>query len=71
MTINEAKEQIKYLQLEILKLKQKQKEFQNELIKEVQRIDRLPPFQRFWQKGKLLVSLIDTVIEAVEKAKKQ
>jgi len=71
MTLNEAKEQIKFLQWEIKTLKDKQKAFQDELIHEVERINTLPPFKRWWQKGKLLISICDTVIEAVEKANKK
>tara|TARA_R110000751_G_scaffold88490_4_gene174796 strand:- start:871 stop:1089 length:219 start_codon:yes stop_codon:yes gene_type:complete len=70
MTLTEAKEQIKFLQWEIKTLKDKQKEFQDELIKEVTFINTLPPFKRWWKKGKLLISICDTIIEAVEKANK-
>ncbi len=70
MTLSEAKEQIKFLQWEIKTLKDKQKAFQDELIKEVTFINTLPPFKRWWQKGKLLISICDTIIEAVDKANK-
>lgn len=68
MNLGEAKEQIKFLQWEIKTLKDKQKAFQDELVKEVTRINTLPPFKRWWQTGKLLVSICDTIIEAVNKA---
>lgn len=70
MTVEQAKEQIKFLQWEIKTLKDKQKAFQDELIKEVTYINTLPPFKRWWQKGKLLISICDTIIEAVDKANK-
>ncbi len=71
MNLQQAKEQIKRLQLENFALKEAQKEFQDQLIKEVERINNLPPFKRWFTTAKLLINLLDTIVEAIDKAKKK
>ena len=71
MNLEQAKEQIKFHQWEYSKLKDIQNEFQDELIKEVERINKMPPFKRWWNRTKLLFEVLKTIIEAVEKAKER
>lgn len=58
------------LQAENENLKKNQEAFQNAIIDEVKRIESTPKAWRWMQYGKLLFQLIDTIREAVNKAKK-
>jgi len=69
MNLEQAKEQIKLLQWENKKLKDAQRLFQAELIKEVEKINAMPPFKKWWNSTKLLFSILETIISAIEKAK--
>ena len=71
MNLEQAKEQIKFHQWEYSKLKGIQTDFQEELVREVQRINAFPPFKRWWNAVKLLFEVMNTIIECVEKAKER
>jgi predicted oxidoreductase len=65
-----AQLKIQELQIENENLRKNQEAFQNAIIDEVKRIESTPKAWRWMQYGKLLFQLIDTIREAVNKAKK-
>ena len=71
MNLNEAKEHIELLEWEVKTLKESQLEFQEELIQEVQRINSMPPFRRWWKTAKLLFGLLALIIDSIDKANRK
>lgn len=71
MNLNEAKAQIELMEWEIKTLKDAQLEFQDELVREVQRINTMPPFKRWWKTAKLLFGLIALIIDSIDRANKK
>lgn len=71
MNLNEAKQYIELLEWEVKTLKESQLEFQEELIKEVQRINSMPPFKRWWRTAKLLFGVLALIIDAIDKANRK
>ena len=76
MTLSEAKEQIleaqaqiKFLQWENEKQQNAQEEFQNELIVEVEKINKMGGFKRWFFRGKLLFELIYVIQRAISRRK--
>lgn len=65
-----AQLKIQELQIENENLRKNQEAFQNAIIDEVKRIESTPKAWRWMQYGKLLFQLIDTIRDAVNKAKK-
>lgn len=52
-------------------LKKKQEAFQDELVGEIQKIEKLPFFKKIFSYGALLKQLIEGVMSAIDKAKAQ
>lgn len=64
-----AQLKIQELTIENENLRKNQEAFQNAIIDEVKRIESTPKAWRWMQYGKLLFQLIDTIRDAVSKAK--
>ena len=67
--ISEAQAQIKFLQWENEKLQKAQEKFQNELIIEVEKINKMGKFKRWFFRGKLLFELIYVIQRAIRSRK--
>lgn len=67
--ILEGQAQIKFLQWENEKLQKAQEEFQNELIVEVEKINKMGKFKRWFFRGKLLFELIYVIQRAISRHK--
>jgi|TARA_R110000824_G_C15229678_1_gene678400 hypothetical protein len=71
MNLSEAKQHIELLEWEVKTLKETQLAFQNELIKEVQRINSMPPFKRWWNTAKLLFGVLSLIVDSIDKANRK
>ena len=71
MKMEEAMAQIELMEWEIKTLKETQAEFQEELVREVQRINTMPPFKRWWKTAKLLFGLLALIIDSIDRANKK
>jgi len=71
MKMEEAMAKIKLMEWEIKTLKETQAEFQEVLVKEVKRINSMPPFKRWWKTAKLLFGLIALIVDSIDKANKK
>lgn len=69
MNMQQLQEYTIQLQIENEALKQKQEAFQDELVAEIQKIEKLPFFKKIFSYGALLKQLIEGVMGAIDKAK--
>lgn len=69
MNMQQLQEYAIKLQIENEALKQKQEAFQDELVGEIQKIEKLPFFKKIFSYGALLKQLIEGVLGAIDKAK--
>jgi len=69
MNMAQLQEHALMLQAENEALKQKQEAFQDELVGEIQKIEKLPFLKKVFSYGALLKQLIKGVMGAIDKAK--
>jgi len=69
MNMQQLQEYAIKLQIENEELKKKQEAFQDELVGEIQKIEKLPFLKKVFSYGALLKQLVQGVMGAIEKAK--